>query len=436
MFTKKSDITLSNSQPAQISPYIRTMKSDLLSSGTVQSSPRMSEPAASFPDENPFSNESPTAVAPGAGSFQGVSIDSSSPFAQSHPVPETVPEPQAQPQQFPQTPISEPTPQYSTEEIFEDKLPPEPAAQPAAAPTSSAPYTASQRYSLKKVLLIAFSALIILLLLGGGYFFWMTRPPQPAQVTPPTTETIQAPQEPVNINPLSEKYTSDKPNYLPIDTNTASPDTIKQLLASTATDISQTSLTAPIEFIVTDTNNNPVTFHIFATLAQLSFPSSVYAGLDDSFSLYVFRDTNKSRIGLAVKMKDRVAVTAAMRAAENTLAATLSPILLDYSPSSIAPTFADGSYLSMATRYANLDAVNNLSMDYALTDNYLFIGTSKNTLRTIIDKNTAAQASAAATTPNQSSAPVATSNTATGTGSPSTPQQTVQPNTPSPAPVK
>jgi len=41
----------------------------------------------------------------------------------------------------------------------------------------------------------------------------------------------------------------------------------------------------------------------------------------------------------------------------------------------------------IAVRYANVDSAKNLSIDYALVNNHMYIGTSKNTLTAILDKN-------------------------------------------------
>jgi len=265
----------------------------------------------------------------------------------------------------------------------------------------------------KRVLLSVVSVLILCSVIAGGYFYWKTRSSQQiAQAPPqPIVTPQEPPQEPVQINPLSEKYSSQNPNYLSIDAAAATPESIRILLKTTADEVGQSGLTVPIEFTVTDTNNNPVAFHIFCALAKIDLPANLLSALKDTFSLYVFSDASNVRVGLSVDLKNKTTATAEIKALENKLPVILSPLLLEDGATPQSPAFKDGSYTGLPIRYMNLDQSSTLSIDYTVNETAFIIGTSKDTLRAILDK--AAQNGSSTQTQPSSSAP-ASDNASTG----------------------
>ncbi|MCX6765415.1 MAG: hypothetical protein NT136_00350 [Candidatus Moranbacteria bacterium] len=239
-------------------------------------------------------------------------------------------------------------------------------------------------FNWKKILLVSALIISFLALAAGGYYFWLTRN---ASAPAPTPEAVipSPAEEPIAVEKIEEKFSAEKPNYLSIDTEIATPETLKQTLAQTASEIKKSETTSPIEFIITDSNNNPIVFHIFAVLSGLKL-SPVLSNLGEEFSLFFYPDSENVRIGIAADLKDKGRATAAMKNQEKTLINDLSFLFLDAVPQEKDKLFQSSTYKDFSIRYANLNPEESLSIDYAVTADQLVIGTSKNTIRAILDK--------------------------------------------------
>ncbi len=239
----------------------------------------------------------------------------------------------------------------------------------------------------RKILMATLSLVIIIVLGFGGYYFWMARnKARPAESLPEVSKQPQEqPQEPPAEVP-EEKFSADKPNFLTIDTESTTAEKIGDILRQKATEVKDSGIAKPIEFVVTDSNNNPIAFHIFATNAGIQLPSALLSDLDEVFSLYYYNDQGNIRLGLAVDLKDKNKLTAEISKEEKTLAKDLNPLFLGNSIDEKQAAFSTGSYKNISIRYVNLDVNETISVDYAVTDKQLIIGTSKNTARVILDK--------------------------------------------------
>lgn len=232
-----------------------------------------------------------------------------------------------------------------------------------------------------KILFMIVIFIVIVASLGAGYYFWMTRQ---TAVVPPIDEPPVI-DEPIVIDEPQSKYSIDNPNYLSIDSESSTSSSIQELLSTTATEIVNEKITKPVEFIITDTDNDPVAFSIFSILYGLDL-SSVLDSLDEEFSLFIYPDSLNNRVGLAVNIKDATSIKTAMTAKEKTLIKDLSPLYLGIAPNPITQTFSDSTYKNVEIRYVNINPSETLSVDYTISETQLIIGTSKNTLRAIIDK--------------------------------------------------
>lgn len=250
----------------------------------------------------------------------------------------------------------------------------------------------------EKIIVAAILMLIIISLAGGGYYFWATKTPTPEQQPQAVaTQNGKAEQNiptepkpinnPITINPVSEKYSQDKPNLLTINTNAITPVEIQGLITKTTEEIKQIKPLKPIEFVIVDENNNPIAFSRFVTLANIGLPKTLISGLDEKFSLFYFLDREFVKIGMRIDSKSQVATIAEMRNAEKDIASILGILYPENKNSKINMVFNDSTYNSLKIRYANIDQITQTSFDYTVTDKYLLIGTSKDTLRSILDKN-------------------------------------------------
>jgi hypothetical protein len=252
-----------------------------------------------------------------------------------------------------------------------------------------------------KILFISVLFIVFLSLSAGGYYFWITRnepvpeinPPATEEAAPENTETVSN-TTPVQIEPEQPKFSAEKPNYLSIDTESASSQTLKQLLIQTASEVKEMNPAKPIEFIVTDSDNDPVAFPIFSLLSGLKL-SSVSENLDEKFSLFMFPDAQAAgtgalsnvRLGLAVDLKNKPGAVSAMKSKESTLIDDLLFLFLDTSYQKTAKLFNDNSYNGHSIRYINIDEAGQgtLSIDYSFTEKQLILATSKNMMWILLD---------------------------------------------------
>jgi hypothetical protein len=263
----------------------------------------------------------------------------------------------------------------------------------------SAELSPQKSFKWKKVFIVSIIVVVVLSLSAGGYYFWITRnqPIIETHTTPPENipENNTAPvTPPVNIEPVQPKFSLEKPNYLSIDTETANAQSLKQLLTQTASEVKDMNVTTPVEFVITDSNNNPIAFPIFSVISELKL-SPVIENLDETFSLFVAPDISEAgtessnmRIALAINIKNKPAAISTMKTKENTLISDLSFLFLDIPSQKTGKFFNDNNFNGHVIRYANVDesGQGKLSIDYSFTENQLILATSKNTMWMLLDK--------------------------------------------------
>ncbi|MDD2766831.1 MAG: hypothetical protein PHH40_03650 [Candidatus Moranbacteria bacterium] len=248
----------------------------------------------------------------------------------------------------------------------------------------------------KKVLWIAIIVLLVLLACGGiAYYFIVVRATSSVSATQTSEEKV-VPAVVEETVPLVSPYALNTANYLPLNIETVSVEDIRNTLRSVSTRISEASIEQPVEFLITDQNNNKLAFSRFALLLKLEMNPELLSNIDESFSLYMYNDAGKVRIGLDLLLKNQTAVVSLLSKSENTLPYALRMLLLGPNITvSQSTSFKSNVYTSrvsmntapIAIRYANVDTEKNISLDYAITKNHWYIGTSKNTLTAILDKN-------------------------------------------------
>lgn len=242
----------------------------------------------------------------------------------------------------------------------------------------------------KKFLYIGISVLIVILLGGGvgyysltgGSFRWVgwgkeTKIENVPQPEVPVVSKTEAPSSP---------YALDQPNYLPIDPEIITPKSFSELFSQIATKIKDARIEQPIEFIVTDQNNNPVAFSRLAYLLKLGLPSAVIGSIDESFSLFLYSDGGRPRVGLGLTLKDPITTQSIITKEEPNLPFELQSLVLE--AETIIPKralFRSSTYNGQAIRFVFIDEGKGTSIDYAFRDQRWMIGTSKNTLRAMLD---------------------------------------------------
>lgn len=226
---------------------------------------------------------------------------------------------------------------------------------------------------------ILVSILVVVAIFGGGaYYFWMTRI-QNSNTPEPTIPQNQSNNTPTSI------LSASGPNYLPILSENMHKEGIQGTLRTAAKQVKESNINTPVEFIVTDQDNNPMTFPAFAAFAEIILPDALLASINGAFSVFMYNDSGHVRLALALKTSQINEAQSLLKASENTLASNMKPLLLEsYTPKE-SSVFQDGLYKDTTIRYLNLDTTATTSIDYFFTSEAVFIATSKNTSRALID---------------------------------------------------
>lgn len=238
-----------------------------------------------------------------------------------------------------------------------------------------------------KILIIVTTLLILAIIIAGGYYFWMTRMHSTQDspiVTMPIPEDTTA--DPIAPQQASSEFSESQANYLSIDISTMNATDIKDALKKYTDQVSQLKASGPIEFIVTDKMNNPVSFQDFSQKIGILLPQSILSQLGQAFSLYIYTDNSYPRFGMAVLTKNNELLKIAMSQEEENLSQNLQAIFINttYDLDNATP-FSSSVYNGNQIRYTNILPAGNLSIDYTILNGQLIIGTSKFTERAIID---------------------------------------------------
>lgn len=252
-----------------------------------------------------------------------------------------------------------------------------------------------------KIIWILISLIIIFAFSSGGYYLWSTRKTLDNDVNPPIVETKteenkKAEQAENDANKKEEnnteiktieKYSSEKANYLSINTIDPSPENLKATFLKVGEEIKNSTSKKPIEFIITDEKNNPVSFPAFCVLSGIKFSSDLLKDLNNNFSLYFYSDSGNIRLGIAISAKEKEKLSPIVKKEELNLIQELAPLFLEkVITTKEKVVFEDNNYSGIAIRYFNLDEKMTYSIDYAFIGDQLIFATSKNTTWAILDK--------------------------------------------------
>jgi hypothetical protein len=241
-----------------------------------------------------------------------------------------------------------------------------------------APLGEKKEANWQKLILIGVFVFMLLTFGTGGYYFWITQFAGQNQNVP---ETAAVPEE------ETLALSIENPNYLSIDIDSPDSSKIRETIEKYAGNVSASGALTPLEFIVTDKKNNPVGFEKFASEIGINFPPDLLSSLnsENKFSLFIYNDSDKTRLGLAVDSKDDYKLKNSLFQEEANLPNDLAPLLQNISFDSAEKVFSSGSYANTEIRYTNLTSQNDLTIDYAIFKNKLVIGTTKMTIQAIMD---------------------------------------------------
>lgn len=377
-------ISLNTHQEAKNLP-IHTMRQDLADflkpSGTMQETP--SDKKTTLPIPPISSEKEKTEEKPTISPF--LSADHSPKIQPAQEVNKTAPDRFKSP-----APASSKTLSDNTKEFFAKtpfKAPSSPEPESYKKPGLSNPIVihenktpADPKHHWAKIIYISLSFFIIALFSFGGYYFWLTRNN--------TTEEKNVP--PISDSPTDNfSFSITNPNYLNID---ISSDTkTKNKINQYAQKISEQKQDTPIEFILTDSSNEPINFLEFSNLLGMTLPTDITDNLAETFSLFIYNDNGNKSLGLAMDLTSEKTLTGYLSQEEVSFAANFLPFtsILAATPpmeSWMDKNFKTNTHKNTVIRYINIISPEELSIDYAIHQNQLLIGTTRRTLRSIIDK--------------------------------------------------
>lgn len=236
-------------------------------------------------------------------------------------------------------------------------------------------------------LILGIVAAVFILFLSAGAWYFFADTLRGLWETAPVPETIGIPDAaPTLPEPKALPFSVDTPNYLPIDTEAVSPEDIRSTFSQVASRIREAAIASPVEFLVTDQNNNPIAFSRFAFLLGLDLDPELLALIGETFSLYAYDDAGRARLGLALALTDVPAAGLAITKTESGLPYALRSLILE--PDTVVPgslVFRSSAHDRFPVRFANVDSIRGISIDYALDNDRWYIGTSKDTLRAVLD---------------------------------------------------
>ena len=201
------------------------------------------------------------------------------------------------------------------------------------------------------------------------------------------TEKILGDAEVGDVELTEQLYATNLPNYFSIDVeSTTTQQDIVMGLNTIVQNMKKQDITGPISFIVTDKNSNPVSFHVFSILANMNIPQDILTSLEEGFEIYAYNDSTKGiRFGFVIDVKNAETLYTAILASETNLPKLFDIVLNGLGANVTEIIFNDNSYKTYPIRYYNLNEEESYSIDYSINNNRLIIGTTKNTIRAIID---------------------------------------------------
>jgi len=249
-----------------------------------------------------------------------------------------------------------------------------------------------------KIMLIATVAIIILAAGGGGYWFWITRNREPIVAEMPVIAPPPVP-VPDDIPVVPE---GPKPKYMNLDLSVNTPP-ISTLIATYIQDSKAAATTTPLEFIVSDTNNNPIAFKDFAQKLGITLPAEIISALENEFSFFLYNDNGNTGLALAIDAGDELALQASLKKEEPNLVKDFNSFLglitdaagqpLVFNPN-IKVVFKSGTYNGFPDNYFNIIDNKTLSLDYGVANSQLVIATTMLTFRSVVDFTQTQDASA------------------------------------------
>lgn len=233
---------------------------------------------------------------------------------------------------------------------------------------------------------------VLLLAVGlGGYYYWMTQYSFNETTPEEITTTEQQTQEVVEQVEQKEQepeivLATDKANSFSVDIANIDKASLENKINAYLEKAKELKITSPAELTLVDLSNNPVSFKAFSEKIGITLPTEATAALKDTFSLFIYNDAENYRLGLSIDSLSDVNLKTALSKEESNLTLDLNSILINPDKKEVLQkSYSSSTYKGATIRYNNIVSPEYLSVDYAIFQKKLIIGTTKNMSRAIID---------------------------------------------------
>ncbi len=221
--------------------------------------------------------------------------------------------------------------------------------------------------------------------LGGAYYYFYFYSGK-SQSTSAGVNHQSAPIAGTETSNPDFDFSLTSPNYLSVNVETISTEEFRSQLEAISAKMKLAHIGTPVEFLITDQTNTPVAFSRFVALFGLKISQNIVSMTEENFSLYLVLDKDKSRVALRVSLKDGNAVPEVLKKSEADFPLVFQNIFLE---SKIIVqkkySFKESVYNGLKIRYVNLSEPELLSLDYVVQGTNWYIGTSKESMRTLLD---------------------------------------------------
>ena len=245
------------------------------------------------------------------------------------------------------------------------------------------------KISFRKISIIVTIVVIVFGLAGTGFYLLTTktfpfasRAPKPSPVPPVEPSPVPEPE----LVPIAPE--TPKPQYLVIDFENSTADQIRQAIVNKKQEVTGVLSDRIMEYLIADTSNKPVGFKIFSSKLGLVLSESVMANILDNFIFYYYNDKGNIGLSLAIDVINEDQLRTDLGNSEPNLVRDLEPLLTIIKPEFKASNlnksvvFTKVSYKKFITSsYFNVISPNELSIDYAVYNKKLIIGTTKMTFQ-------------------------------------------------------
>lgn len=244
-----------------------------------------------------------------------------------------------------------------------------------------------------RVVFIVGIVVLVGLSVWGGYVYWKSRSIPMVSEEVPIAVSNSSPtntQNEVVVSNPSFPYEWKIANPIIIDEENGKTPLVE--LGKASADFIAQDKDGVLEFFFVDAkdNLNSISEKILLQKMGILFPEGVVALIQDSKdktgSVYLVKNAGNVRTVMAIPMTSRDAALATLLSSEAGLLKSIAPLyFFGVSVEDIVPKFSDQTYREYAIRYFNVDVPKNYSLDYAFRRDTLYLATSKQSLRSVLD---------------------------------------------------